>query len=182
VFLDRDGVLNRAIVRGGKPYPPAGLDELEVPPGVPGACRLLKDAGFLLVVVTNQPDVARGTQTPEAVEAIHRALRSRLPLDDVRVCFHDDASGCHCRKPKPGLLLDAARDWNIDLGRSFLVGDRWKDISAGRAAGCTTVFLDYQYAEPTACQADYSTSSLEDAVTWILGVHEPALPIMEKSQ
>jgi D-glycero-D-manno-heptose 1,7-bisphosphate phosphatase len=146
VFLDRDGVINRATVRDGKPYPPGTLDELEVLDGVPDALSKLREAGFRLIVVTNQPDVARGTQTRETVEAMHARLRGMLPLDDVIACYHDGDS-CHCRKPKPGALLDAARRHGIELGTSYMVGDRWRDVEAGQRAGCTSYFIDHGYAE-----------------------------------
>ncbi len=167
-FLDRDGVLNRALVRDGRPHSPAGLHEVEIPPGVPEACERLRRDGFLLVVVTNQPEVARGRLTRQSVEEINDFLRSRLRLDDVRVCYHDEPDGCDCRKPKPGLLLSAARDLNIDLTRSFLVGDRWKDIEAGRRAGCRTVLIDHGYAESRPLGMDFETDSLQSAVEWIL--------------
>ena len=142
VFLDRDGVLNRGLLRDGRLVPPHGVDELEVLPGVREALRLLAEAGFLRIVVTNQPDVSRGTQQRANVEAINRALAERLPLDDIRTCFHDTADCCECRKPKPGLLLQAARDHDVELAKSFLVGDRAVDIAAGHAAGCTTVLVE----------------------------------------
>ena len=168
VFLDRDGVLNRAPVRAGKPYSPSGPDELQILPGVAEACARLREAGFLLIVVTNQPDVARGLQRRETVESIHRALRRLLPLDDVRVCYHDDPAHCACRKPAPGLLKQAAQDWEIALSASFMVGDRWRDIEAGRRAGCQTVFLGRGYAEPPPDRPDLLADSLSDAVPWIL--------------
>ena len=168
VFLDRDGVLNRALVREGKPYPPAGPAELEILSGVAEACAALRQAGFLLIAVTNQPDVARGTQRREVVEAINQVLHTHLPLDDIRVCYHDDGDHCPCRKPEPGLLLKAARDWDIDLSASFMVGDRWKDIEAGRRAGCKTIFVDYGYAEREPDSPDHRASSLMEAVDWIL--------------
>jgi D-glycero-D-manno-heptose 1,7-bisphosphate phosphatase len=168
VFLDRDGVINQALVRDGKPYPPRGLDELVILPGVVQACRDLHQAGFLIIMVTNQPDVARGSQNQEAVEAINHELTRQLFLDDVRVCFHDDADLCACRKPKPGLIMDAARDWAIRLGDSYMVGDRWRDIEAGRRAGCKTIFLDYGYQEKRPAELDYLTISLTEAVKWIL--------------
>ena len=171
VFLDRDGVLNRAIVREGKPYPPSGLAEFEVLPGVVDACTALRAAGFLLIVVTNQPDVARGTQRREVVEAINDALRAQVPLDDIRACYHDEADGCTCRKPRPGLLLEAARDWQIDLTSSFVVGDRWKDIEAGQRAGCTTILIDYGYAEAQQSVPDHCVRSLAEAADWILKFH-----------
>ena len=168
VFLDRDGVLNRAPVRQGRPLSVRGPEEVEVLPGVPEACARLREGGYALIVVTNQPDVARGRVSREAVEAVHAFLRARLPLDDVRVCYHDDADGCDCRKPRPGMLLAAAAQWGIDLGRSYMVGDRWRDIEAGRRAGCTTVFIDRGYDEPRPADADFDTDSLLSAAEWIL--------------
>jgi D-glycero-D-manno-heptose 1,7-bisphosphate phosphatase len=167
-FLDRDGVLNRVLVRDGHPYSPSGLHEFEIAPGVPEACQRLRHDGFLLVVITNQPEVARGRLTRRSVEEINDFLRSRIPLDDVRVCYHDDPDGCDCRKPKPGMLLAAARDLNISLHRSFVVGDRWRDIEAGRRAGCRTVLIDYGYAEPYPSGMDFTTHALSSAVDWIL--------------
>lgn len=167
VFLDRDGVLNRAPVRAGRPQSILRLEDVEVLPGVPEACRMLRDGGFALVVVTNQPDVARGTLRRETVEAIHGLLCQQLPIDDVRVCYHDDADGCACRKPGPGMLLAAAREWGIDLARSFMVGDRWPDIEAGRRAGCRTVFIDHHYAEKKPAAFDFATHSLMKAAKWI---------------
>jgi D-glycero-D-manno-heptose 1,7-bisphosphate phosphatase len=178
VFLDRDGVLNGAIVRKGGPYPPASLAELKVLPGVVEACTLLRKAGFLTIVVTNQPDVSRGTQGREVVEAINQVLRKRLPLDDIRVCYHDDVDGCPCRKPEPGLLLKAAQDWNINLSASFMVGDRWKDIEAGRRAGCKTVFVDHGYTERQPDNPDHRVGSLIEAVRWIL--QHRAFPVGEE--
>jgi len=168
VFLDRDGVLNRAIVRAGQPRPPRDTGEVEILPGAEAACRALRQAGYLLIVVTNQPDVARGTQTRAAVDAINEMVRGRLVLDDVCVCPHDDADDCPCRKPRPGLVLEAARQWNIDLAASVVVGDRWRDIGAGRAAGCRTVFIDYGYAEQQQQEADVVVQSLAEAVPWIV--------------
>jgi transaldolase len=169
VFLDRDGVINRAVVRDGGPYPPSTVAELEVLPGVPDALARLRAAGFRLIVVTNQPDVARGVQARETVEAIHAELLARgLPLDGFRVCYHDGEDGCDCRKPKPGLLLAAAAEDGLDLSASFMVGDRWRDVEAGRRAGCTTVFIDYGYAEPEHGRPDVRVRSLVEAADWIL--------------
>jgi D-glycero-D-manno-heptose 1,7-bisphosphate phosphatase len=168
VFLDRDGVLNRANVVDGKPQPPASVDDLELLPGVEEGCRQLHEAGLLLIVVTNQPDVARGTQTMATVEALNRELSSRLPLDEIRVCPHDDADRCDCRKPAPGLLLDAARDHEIDLENSVMVGDRWRDVEAGRRAGCKSVFIDSGYSERPPEAPDLTVRGLGEAVQWIL--------------
>lgn len=174
VFLDRDGVLNEPIVRAGKPYPPATLDEFRIYPEAPPVCQALQQAGFLLVVVTNQPDVARGTQRREVVDGFHERLRQALPLDDVQCCFHDDADGCDCRKPAAGLLLAAARRWQIDLSASYLVGDRWRDVEAGRRAGCATIFIDRGYAESLRGPPTAIVRSLAEAGALILGTSPTA--------
>ena len=169
VFLDRDGVLNRAVVRGGKPYPPATPEEIEILPDVPAALRRLKERGFLLLVATNQPDVARGTQTRSAVERMHLKLGSELPLDGFLVCYHDDSDHCDCRKPRPGLLIEAARRHDLDLARCYLVGDRWRDVDAGVAAGCKAIWIDRGYSErPPASAPSSRVASLREAVNWIL--------------
>src|SRR5260370_19681082 len=168
VFLDRDGVLNRATVVAGRPYPPASLAEFEVLPGVAPACMKLREAGFLLIAVTNQPDVARGTQQRKVVEAINEALLTEVPLDDIRVCYHDEQDRCYCRKPLPGLLLQAANEWQIDLSASFMVGDRWKDIETGRRAGCKTILIDFSYRETLPSAPDHRVHSLAEVPEWIL--------------
>jgi D-sedoheptulose 7-phosphate isomerase len=169
VFLDRDGVINRAFVREGKPFPPSTLQELEILPGVPEALCELKQHGYKLLVVTNQPDVARGKQSRQTVDAMHQALSARLPLDDVLVCYHTDQDNCDCRKPMPGMLLEAARKHNIDLAASFMVGDRWRDIEAGYNAGCKTILIDYGYSErPPDREPDLRVGSLREAADWII--------------
>ena len=173
VFLDRDGVINRAVVRDGRPFPPASAEALEVLPGVAQALAGLRAAGFLLVVVTNQPDVARGAQPRAVVEAMHADLLARLPLDEIRCCFHDDADGCGCRKPKAGLLTGAARERSVDLPASFMVGDRWRDIEAGQAAGCRTIFIDHGYLERRPERFDARVTSLAEAAAWILAGDRP---------
>lgn len=168
VFLDRDGVLNRAIVRDGKPYPPAHISELEILPGVEEALAGLRAAGFLLIVVTNQPDVARGATTREAVEEINAALGAALPIDEFRTCFHDSGSACECRKPKPGALLAAAVLHDIDLSESYMVGDRWRDTEAGQSAGCKTILIDYGYQEKQPEHVDYRVKSLLEATQFMV--------------
>jgi D-glycero-D-manno-heptose 1,7-bisphosphate phosphatase len=168
VFLDRDGVINAPAVRDGKPYPPADIGSLEILPGVSEALEQLKSADFLLIVVSNQPDVARGTRTRASVEAINAALADRLPIDEFRMCYHDGSDACRCRKPSPGMLLEAAQKWDIDLTASFMVGDRWRDVEAGQNAGCKTVFVDYQYAEKQPDGVDCRVHSLLEAVPYIL--------------
>ncbi|MGA3088204.1 MAG: HAD-IIIA family hydrolase [Terriglobales bacterium] len=169
VFLDRDGVLNRVFVREGKPFPPTTLEELEVLPGVPEALHELKRHGYELLVVTNQPDIARGTQSRQTMEAMHEALAARLPLDDIVVCCHSDQDQCGCRKPRPGMLMEAARKHNVDLAASFMVGDRWRDVEAGYNAGCRTVLIDYGYSErPPDRVPDLRVGSLREAADWII--------------
>lgn len=168
VFIDRDGVLNRAVVRDGRPYPPASDGDVEILSGVPESLRALKAAGFVLVVVSNQPDVARGTTARATVEAINARLAGRLPLDRFIMCYHDAADGCECRKPKPGMLLEMAREFDIELNASFMVGDRWRDMEAGAAAGCKTVFIDYGYDEQRPQVFDYRVFSAGEAFSTIL--------------
>lgn len=169
VFLDRDGVLNVAAVRDGLPYSPANVRELKIAPGAPESLARLRAAGFLLIVVTNQPDLARGKQTREVMEEIHGALRSTLPLDAIYVCPHDTADNCSCRKPAPGMLLAAAADFHIDLPRSFMIGDRWRDIDAGARAGCRSVLIDFGYRDRASDAPPQATvGSLSEGVDWIL--------------
>ena len=169
VFLDRDGVLNRSVVRRGTPYPPAGVDQLEIFPDAPDALRRLKEAGYLLIVVTNQPDVARGTQTRWAVDRINTAIGAALPIDEFLVCTHDDAANCACRKPKPGMVLEAAARHAADLHQSYLIGDRWRDIDCGASAGVRTVLIDRGYRERAPEHApDFVAESLGAAADWIL--------------
>jgi len=152
----------------GVPRPAPSVDELELLSGVAEACARLRDAGFLLIVVTNQPDVARGSLTSEVVEAMHLELAQALPLDDIAVCMHDDADGCDCRKPQPGMVLAAARRFGIDLTASFFVGDRWRDVEAAHRAGCRAVFVDRSYDEELMSQPDATVSDLGEAADWIL--------------
>jgi len=168
VFLDRDGVINRVTVRDGKPYPPSSAAVLELLPGVAGALEQLKGAGFVLIVVSNQPDVARGTTTREVVETIHARLADTLPIDRFMVCYHDTFDNCECRKPRPGMLLASAKEMQIDLAASYMVGDRWRDMEAGKRAGCKTFFIDYGYDEEPPRNYDFRVASLAEATTVIL--------------
>jgi D-sedoheptulose 7-phosphate isomerase len=169
VFLDRDGVLNRAIVRDGKPYSPASVEELEVTPDAKAVLESLRQRGYKLLMVTNQPDVSRGIAARETVDEINRKVASVLPLDDIFVCYHADEDHCDCRKPKPGLLQEAARRHNIDLTSSFMVGDRWRDVEAGQNAGCRTILIDGGYDDRQPAQPpDARVRSLREAADWIL--------------
>jgi len=169
VFLDRDGVLNEAVIREGKPHPPDNVSELRLTADVRECLADLKKEGFVLIVVTNQPDVARGKQTQPAVEEIHAFLSAELPLDAIYVCYHDNADRCDCRKPAPGLILRAAAKYGVDLKRSFFIGDRWSDVAAGQRAQCQTVFINHNYNErQPETSPTFEAASLRSATDWIL--------------
>jgi D-glycero-D-manno-heptose 1,7-bisphosphate phosphatase len=170
IFLDRDGVINRPLIRDGKPFPPVSVDEFEILPGVAEACEALKRLGFLLVVATNQPDVGRGTLGREEVETIHRWLSQQLPIDCLMVCFHGGVAfgdPCDCRKPQPGMLLKAAEALKIDLAKSFMIGDRWRDVDCGFNAGCQTIFIDWGYEEKLNRDPDFRARDLLGAAQLI---------------
>jgi len=165
IFLDRDGVINRAIVRKGKPYPPSSLKELEILPRVKSSLLKLHESGFLLIVVTNQPDVGRGWQSKNQVEEMHAYLKEQLPLDDIEVCY-DEKSDRY--KPKPGMLYDASRKYQINLNKSFMVGDRWRDVGAGSRAGCRTIFIEKDYQELLKETPDFIVRDLFEATKVII--------------
>ena len=168
LFLDRDGTINRTDVVGGRPFAPVRFEDFDLLPGVAETVGAVRAAGHPVIVVTNQPDVSTGKQSQEILARMHRYLVQELEVDDIFVCTHVNTDGCGCRKPKPGLILDAARKWQIDCGQSVMVGDRWKDVEAGRAAGCATVFIDCNYDEPKPEGADFVVDSLSAARSFIL--------------
>ncbi|NQW10028.1 MAG: HAD family hydrolase [Alphaproteobacteria bacterium] len=169
VFLDRDGVLVRTEVRDGKPYAALTLDDYEILPEAPAAVAALKRAGFATVVVTNQPELARGNVDSATLTAMHDRLRAAMPIDAVYVCPHDSAEGCGCRKPAPGMLRQAAADLDLDFASSYMIGDRWRDVGAGRAVGCVTVLIERGYTEPERLEPDISVADMAAAVAAILG-------------
>lgn len=171
IFLDRDGVINQVNLVDGKPYPPKDISELILLPKVNEALQLLKDAGYVLIVITNQPDVVRGKTRIETVEAINKFLKDSLPIDDIFTCYHDDIEDCNCRKPKPGNILKAADQYNINIPSSFMIGDRWRDVEAGVSAGCKTFFIDYSYQEKQPESYDFRVESLYDAAKIILEIN-----------
>ncbi len=164
IFLDRDGVVNRGNVREGRPFSPTHLDDFEILPFVKKSIVTLKNKNFLVIIVTNQPDVSTGLQNVNTVNAMHGLLRKELLVDDIKVCYCTDADHCPRRKPAPGMLLEAAEEHGIDLARSFMVGDRWRDMEAGKAAGCATVFIDCGYTEKRPEHYDLKAASLADAI------------------
>jgi D-glycero-D-manno-heptose 1,7-bisphosphate phosphatase len=172
VFLDRDGVINRVVVRNGRPHPPSSPKDFELYDDVIDECAGLKAASFLLVVITNQPDVGRGVQSREVVEAMHLKLQSALPsLDRIEICYHGGerhGQPCDCRKPRPGLILRAAAELNIDLKESYVIGDRWRDIDCARAAGCHAIFIDRGYKENLRQAPDVTVANFKEAVNAVL--------------
>jgi D-glycero-D-manno-heptose 1,7-bisphosphate phosphatase len=165
VFLDRDGVINQVILKNGKLFSPRTLDEFVLCDGIAAFLAGSKKAGFLNIVITNQPDVARGLVDFRTIQAMHDYVKRNLPVDDILFCPHDDADNCRCRKPKPGMLIDAAAKWKIDLGVSFMMGDQRKDVEAGKNAGCITILLDRPYNKNVSC--DYKAQNLESALIFI---------------
>jgi D-glycero-D-manno-heptose 1,7-bisphosphate phosphatase len=169
VFLDRDGVLVVPTFRDGRSFAPLNLDEYRFYPEAAACLKRLKQAGFALVVVTNQPDVGAGRVDREVVEEMHRRLAEALPVDAIKACFHTQQDRCACRKPEPGMFFAAARELGIDLSASFMVGDRRSDIEAGAAAGCRTVFVDLGYTvEKPPDRPNCAVKSLTEATKWIL--------------
>ncbi|MGI9114541.1 MAG: HAD family hydrolase [Chthoniobacterales bacterium] len=187
VFLDRDGVLNQPVVRERLPYPPARPQDFVIYNDAASGCARLKAAGFLLVVASNQPDVGRGSAERAVIEQMHRQLRAAIPaLDDIETCYHAGekfGQVCQCRKPKPGMLLRSAELMRIDLARSFLIGDRWRDVDCARAAGCKSIFIDRGYAESLRKQPDVTVTTFGEAVQAVLQIAKrdsllhPATPV-----
>jgi len=169
VFFDRDGVINFPVIRDGKPYPPALLKELKLIQNLNPLLNSLRSQGFLLFVVTNQPDVDRGISHKKDVEEIHSFMYKKLPIQKIYVCYDDGTmKNTQMRKPKPGMLFMAQKEYDLDLSASYIVGDRWKDIDAGVAAGCTTVFIDWGYHENLNKSPDKTVMDLKSGINWIL--------------
>ncbi len=166
VFFDRDGVINKPVIRQGQLYSPRKLEEFTLIEGVVECLLRLRLAGWLNIVVTNQPDIARGAVSTQVLNVINRHIKDVLAVDDIIVCPHDDTDNCDCRKPKPGMLLKAAQKWEIDLNKSFMIGDQWKDAEAGKEAGCISILIDYPYN--AGAKADFRMSDLSSAVELIL--------------
>ena len=164
IFLDRDGVINKIFIKNGLPYSPPTFDLLEILPGVKESILRLKKLNFLCLVVTNQPDVSREKIEKKTVIKMNNYLKDEIKLDDFFVCYHDDHDNCKCRKPKSGLLLQASKKWHVDLKKSYMIGDRWKDIEAGKSAGCKTIFIECNYKEAKTKNPNFTTDSLLNSV------------------
>lgn len=175
VFLDRDGVINEVLLVEGIPATPKKVEDFRILPGVKEALSALKRAGYLTFVATNQPDIPRGTLPRDELDKMHAVLASSLPVDKIYVCAHDNQDACDCRKPKPGMLLQAAEEWGLDLAASYMIGDRWKDIEAGAAVGCTTILVQSpcSHEQPPhgrrrTVRSDHTVQNLRQAVEIIL--------------
>ena len=165
VFLDRDGVINKIVYRDGKPTSPRSIEEFEFEEGVAPALKRLSAAGFMLFVVTNQPELARGLVSQESLSKMTALVMSLPGIEEVRICSHDDGHGCSCRKPQPGMLLELAHKHHLALEESYIIGDTWKDSSAGSSAGCKSIILDRPYNQ--SAPADWRVPNLRSAVSLI---------------
>lgn len=169
VFFDRDGVILKPMVENGVPRPPYSVAEYKeksgLVPGARAAVAAARAVGFLAILVTNQPDLTYGKITKEDFEYIQGEVAA-LPFDDIFICFHAREERCNCKKPKPGMLLEAAKKWHIDLARSFMIGDTASDLGAGRAAGCKTILLDYSYNQDLT--TDDRVENITEAITRVL--------------
>ncbi len=164
IFLDRDGVINKLVIREGKAQAPYTLEEFELFPGVEAALKIIKEKGFLAIVVTNQPDVARGWVSKESVELINNEVKRRLPIDEIKICFHTNADHCQCRKPAPGMLIEAKKSWSINFEESFMIGDRYSDVAAGEKVGCKTILVGAGDLQGDFPSPDFRVNSLFEAV------------------
>tara|TARA_B110001454_G_C12609668_1_gene388124 strand:+ start:204 stop:779 length:576 start_codon:yes stop_codon:yes gene_type:complete len=167
IFLDRDGTLNKAYIENGLPISPSSLNKFKIIKGVKKSINRLKKLNFLCILITNQPDVFRGKISKKTVVKMNSYIKKKIKLDDMFVCYHDNEHNCNCRKPKPGLLVKASKKWKIDLNKSFMIGDRWKDILAGKKVGCKTIFINNNYKNDKKVKADFTFKSLLKAVNKI---------------
>ncbi len=172
VFLDRDGTLNKATIRDGRPFPPETLKDFEFLPGVKEAIKLFRNLNYVPVVVTNQPDFARGKKSIDEINALNNLVRNELGIQDIYMCLHDDAEQCYCRKPREGLLLKAALELQLDLEVSVMVGDRWRDIQAGQRAGCKSFFIDNDYDEKRPQEPFHRVTSLLEVANFLGSVDD----------
>ena len=162
IFLDRDGIINKIILRNGKPCSPRIMEEFIILEDTKETVKILKDTGYTIVIVTNQPDVARRLMKIEDLEKMHNIIKEILCPDRILYCPHDDTDNCDCRKPKPGMIIKAANELNINFNKSFVIGDTWKDIEAGKSAGCITILVDTQYNKEV--KSDYRINNLKEVI------------------
>jgi D-glycero-D-manno-heptose 1,7-bisphosphate phosphatase len=166
-FFDRDGILNKSIIKNQKPYSPRFPNELKLNHKFLPFIKELKKKNYIIIVVTNQPDIKRGKLTKYSLKIINSIIKKYFLVDEIYVCMHDKVDKCNCRKPKPGMLKKAMKKLNIDLKKSFLVGDRNKDVEAGNSVGCTTIFIDYNYDDLKPKNYDYKFTSISKMINVI---------------
>ncbi len=141
VFIERDGILNEVKADTKHQIAPLTFEEFKINKAAEPALRKLKAAGFVLIVTTNQPGLSRGHQSRRELDRMHEIIKRCFPIDDIAVCPHDESDHCPCRKPRPGLLIEAAFKWGLNLDHSYVVSDKWQDAEASRTAGCTSLIL-----------------------------------------
>ncbi|MCU0770948.1 MAG: HAD-IIIA family hydrolase [Verrucomicrobia bacterium] len=167
-FIERDGLLNRFRMQHDLPVAPIQLEEFRVQPEAVPLVRSLQDAGYLVIATTNQPGLTSGELSRRELDLMHEILLKKLNLDDIMVCPHDEADRCPCRKPKPGLLIEAGFKWHVDLDRSVVISDKWQDAEAARIAGCTSILIDSPWNGPG--HHDFQVSSFKAAVAKALSL------------
>jgi len=168
IFFERDGILNQVRVERQHQVSPLTLEEFHVNKGIVPLLTRLKGEGFRLIATTNQPGLSRGYQSRRELDRMHELLRRTLPLDDILVCPHDETDRCPCRKPKPGLIIEAGFKWHLDLDRSFIISDKWQDAEAARNAGCTSLLLNGPWVGDV--HHDFVMPTLEAIVAKILSL------------
>jgi len=168
VFLDRDGVLNIPLFSNGRSYAPKRLEDFILYGDAATSVDRLKTNGFLVVVVTNQPDVGAGKIDKKIVDEMHKRLRAEVSVDEIEVCYETKEEATDRRKPGAAMLLEATAKLGIDLNHSYMVGDRSSDVEAARQAGVIPIFIDHGYSEPRPPAPTQTAASLGQATDWIL--------------
>jgi len=164
IILDRDGIINKIVIRNGKASSPRKLGEFKFLPNIKKYLESFREMGFLNIVFTNQPDISRGLLKREELRKMHKFISEILPIDEIKFCPHDDNDNCSCRKPKPGLILEAAKKWSIDLKKSYVIGDGWKDMAAGKRAGCKTFLMRRKYNKNLQSGFDFGVNNLKEVI------------------
>jgi D-glycero-D-manno-heptose 1,7-bisphosphate phosphatase len=174
VFIERDGVLNQALVERSQQVSPLSPGQFQINPQAAGLVRQLKAAGFVVIATTNQPGLSRGYQSRRALDQMHAALLKAVPLDEIVLCPHDETDHCPCRKPAPGLLMEARYKWQLDLDRSFVISDKWPDADAAHAVGATSLLINSPWLGKA--HHDLVLPDFKSAVAKLLQLH--ACPAM----
>ena len=170
IFLDRDGVINKPIIIDNKPYSPRNKYQFELLPNIEKYLKKIHSLGFLTIIITNQPDISTNHINENLLNEFHDIIKNKMPITDIYVCKYIDTDDCYCRKPKPGLILTAAKKYKINLKKSYFIGDRWKDIDAANKAGCHSIFIDYGYKEKLKTTPINNVKSVKEAFEIILNI------------